>query len=250
MLKTIFIRSERLADGETDEAGARVVARDEQQDDQHHHQLDADQQHTDAHPGAERDLITGIRLAPKAGECSPRVGKGVDPDAEPGDRIAARDADQAEEQDDRDLGRRKASHHGAGGIGGLREEAEVDGGNRPDEDPEQHQELALREQIGLTGLVDELRHLAHRLVHRESLELAVDHQAEEQPERADHEPREQERMTRDPRREELYRVEVGNLETSFAAAVVRRFLGGRGDREQARQREKDRRPSLHRESPD
>jgi hypothetical protein len=65
MLKTIFIRSdpmsgdlgedaagdperrraERLADGEADEARPGVVARDEQQDAQHHEQLDADEHH-------------------------------------------------------------------------------------------------------------------------------------------------------------------------------------------------------------
>ena len=48
-------RAERLADGEADEARPGVVARDEQQDAQHHEQLDADEQHPDAHarPAAE-----------------------------------------------------------------------------------------------------------------------------------------------------------------------------------------------------
>jgi len=48
-------RAERFADGEkTDEARAGVVARNEQQDEEHHQQLDADEHHADAHasPGA------------------------------------------------------------------------------------------------------------------------------------------------------------------------------------------------------
>ena len=93
ILKTIFIRSDpmsaifvkmppamrsargaqRFADRESDEAGARVVAGDEQQDEQHQQQLDADEHHADAHAGLERDRVAGIRLAAQAGERGPRV---------------------------------------------------------------------------------------------------------------------------------------------------------------------------------
>ena len=55
-------RAQRLADGEADEAGARVVARNEEQDAEHDEQLDADQQHADAHAGPERDGVDRIRL--------------------------------------------------------------------------------------------------------------------------------------------------------------------------------------------
>src|SRR5262252_8559051 len=41
--------AQRLADGEPDEARARVVAGQGQQDAEHDHQLDADEQHADAH---------------------------------------------------------------------------------------------------------------------------------------------------------------------------------------------------------
>src|SRR5512146_1062665 len=70
ILKTIFIRSEpisailvkippamRSAEGEADEAQTGQVGRDEEQDDQHHDQLDADQQHADADAGAQRDFV-------------------------------------------------------------------------------------------------------------------------------------------------------------------------------------------------
>ncbi len=99
-------RAQRFADGEADEAGAGVVARDEQQDAQHDEQLDADQHHADAHARLERDRVAGERLAVEAGERGARVGEGVDADAEPRHAVAAGDADQAEEQDDRHLQRR------------------------------------------------------------------------------------------------------------------------------------------------
>ena len=83
--------------------GPGVVAGNEQQDEEHEQQLDADQQHADAHAGLERNRVAGIRLAAQAGERRPRVRERVDADAEPRDAVAAGDADEAEEQDDRDL---------------------------------------------------------------------------------------------------------------------------------------------------
>jgi hypothetical protein len=46
------------------------------------------------------------------------------------------------------------------------EPAEVEHDDRPDEDLEDQDELALGDQVGLAGLVDQLGDLAHRLVHR------------------------------------------------------------------------------------
>ena len=39
------------------------VARDEQQDEEHDQQLDADQQHPDAHAGLQRNVVAGIGFA-------------------------------------------------------------------------------------------------------------------------------------------------------------------------------------------
>ena len=41
--------AERFTNGESDETRSRVIARDEEQDEQHDHQLDADEKHADAH---------------------------------------------------------------------------------------------------------------------------------------------------------------------------------------------------------
>ena len=100
-------RAERLANREADEAGARVVAGNEQQDDEHQQQLDADQHHPDAHAGLERNRVARERLAAQAGERGAGVRERVHADAEPGDAVAAGDADQAEQQDRRDLERRE-----------------------------------------------------------------------------------------------------------------------------------------------
>ena len=78
-----------------------VVARNEQQDAQHDQQLDADQHHADAHAGLQRNGVNRIGLAAQAGERCARVGKRVDPDAEPRHAVAARDSNQAEQQNDR-----------------------------------------------------------------------------------------------------------------------------------------------------
>src|SRR5207249_7669816 len=60
--------AERLADREADEAWSRVVPRNEEQDAEHQEQLDADQQHPDAHPGLERDRVDGECLTQETRE--------------------------------------------------------------------------------------------------------------------------------------------------------------------------------------
>ena len=66
---------ERLADGEAEEAGAGDLAGHEQQDDEHDEQLDRDQQHADAHAGAQRDVADRPGLAAEAGERGAGVGE-------------------------------------------------------------------------------------------------------------------------------------------------------------------------------
>ncbi len=94
--------AERLADGEADEALARVLVRDEGQDAEHERELDADEQHADAHAGLERDRVDRVGLAPEARERRARVRERVHADAEERDRAAARDADDAEDEDEGD----------------------------------------------------------------------------------------------------------------------------------------------------
>ena len=93
--------AERFADGEANEARPGIVSGNKQQNNQHHHQLDADQHHADAHAGFERNLINRVGFPTQAGEGGPRVGKGIDPYAEPGHAVAARNPNHAEQQNDR-----------------------------------------------------------------------------------------------------------------------------------------------------
>ncbi len=88
--------TERFADGEADEAGAGVVARDEQEDGEHDQQFDRDQQHADAHSGLQRNRHDGVRFAAQSGEGCAGVGEGVDANSEPRHAVAAGDADEAE----------------------------------------------------------------------------------------------------------------------------------------------------------
>ena len=72
-----------------------------------------------------------------------------------------------------------------------REHAEVHRRDQPDEHPEHEDELALVLQIRLARLVDQLRDLAHRRVHRQVLETAIDHHSEQKTEHADDQARHQ-----------------------------------------------------------
>ena len=149
--------AQRLADGEAQEAGARDVGRNEEQDGQHEEQLDRDEHHSDAHARAQRNVAYRPCLAPQAGKGGAGVGQGVDPDAEPGHPIAAAHADQAEQQDDRDLGKLQPGHH------------EVDDDDGADEAKQRQEQFALLPHVGLTGHVYELGDFGHRAVDREVL---------------------------------------------------------------------------------
>src|SRR5262249_6499163 len=126
-----------LADRESDEAGAGQIAGDEQQDEEHDQQLDGNEQHADAHARLQRDVITGERFAAKRGERRPRVGERVDAHAEGRDREAARDADDAEHENDQHAGKFEST-----------QEAEIKNDNYGDEQLQEYQELALRREVG------------------------------------------------------------------------------------------------------
>ena len=164
-------RAQRFTDGEADEARTRVVAGDEEQDAEHEEQLDRDEHHADAHARLERDGVGGERLALERRERRARVRERVHADAEPRDEAAARDADEAEREDDEDL-------RGLALGEVVLREAEVVEDHGSDEELEDHDELDLRDEVRLAGLVDELADLEHRLVDRHGLQLREDPEAE------------------------------------------------------------------------
>ena len=71
---------------------------------------------------------------------------------------------------------------GGGRAGGVHviaaQEPEVRDHHGRDAHPQDQDELALRQQVSLAGLVDEVRHLQHGLVYGQLLELHVNHQPE------------------------------------------------------------------------
>src|SRR4030095_13309583 len=91
-------RAERFANRKSDEAWPGIRAGNKQKDAEHDQQLNADQHHADAHSSFERDRIERIWFALKTGKRRSGVCKGIDPDAKPGNSIAAGDANEAEKQ--------------------------------------------------------------------------------------------------------------------------------------------------------
>ena len=180
--------AERFADGEADEARAGVIARNEEQNEKHHQQLDADEHHADAHAGFERDVINRIRLAAQAGEGGARVGEGIDANAEPRDAVAAGDADEAEEKNNRQRGADGLIRHGS-------ENAEVEDDDDGDEEPEEKEEFALGEEVGFAGFVDQLGNFAHGAMHGQIFQARVNEKTEGQAENAEENAPEQQAVT-------------------------------------------------------
>src|SRR5262249_42304882 len=210
--------AQRFADGESDEARSGVVARNEQQDEQHDYQLDADQHHPDAHPRAQRNRVARIRLAAQARERRAGIRKGIDPYAVPRHTVAASDPDDAEQKNDGDFR----------GVE-LLEIAEVGDDDDSNEGFQDEEEFALREQIRLARLPDQFRHVAHRNVHRKIAKLHVRDQPEQKTHRADQQTAHQQRAAARP--EERALTEVGKDKVRFSARLMRWFLrnAGRGD---------------------
>ena len=101
-----------------------------------------------------------------------------------------------------------------------RQPAEIDRADHADEDPENQYELALRDQVGLAGLVNELGDFEHGPVNREVFQLRVDDQAEHQAEQRDGQPSHQQRPAVDP--VEGDRAEIREHQVRLAAAVPNR----------------------------
>ena len=91
----------------------------------------------------------------------------------------------------------------------MQEHAEIEHDDHGDECFEQEQELALSDQIGFTGFIDEFRNFAHGAVHGEIFQPLINRQAEDQPENAKKNPEEQELMAVDI--EKVYLREIGEL---------------------------------------
>ncbi|MBS1117548.1 MAG: hypothetical protein H6Q87_1932 [candidate division NC10 bacterium] len=129
--------------------------------------------------------------------------EGVDPDAEPRHGVTSEDADDAEHDNGDDLPRRE-----------VKQESEVDHDDDRDEGPQDGQELALGYQVGLAGLVDQLRDLAHGLVDREIPDLHVLHQPEGHAAETNDQTEQQQAVAVNA--QERHRSQVGDLQLRLA----------------------------------
>ncbi len=198
-------RAQRFADGKSDEARTRVIAGNEKQNEQHHQQFHADQHHADAHARLQRNLVNRIRFAAQPRKRRARVRKRVHANAEPGHAVAARNSQQAERQNDDDP---------EGFV--VQQHAEVQHDHHRDERPQQHQEFALRDQVGFAGLVNQLGDFPHRAVYRQILQPRINRQAKNQPENAEKNSEEQQLVSVDSV-QESHRRQVRQLQIRFAA---------------------------------
>ncbi len=106
-------------------------------------------------------------------------------------------------------------------LDGLKvlEEPEIEHHDEADEHLEDEDELALCNEVGLAGLVDEFRDLPHGSVHGKVLELPVDDQTEEQAKQAHEESRLQQRPGVDTAEADL--AEVRKDETGLSSCLRR-----------------------------
>ena len=166
--------------------------------------------------------MNGERTRAQARKRGTGVGNGVDPDPEPGHAIAARNADEAEQQDD---------GHSRPLV--LQEQAEVDRDDAADEHLEQEDEPALGDEVRPAGAADQLRDGQHRLVCRQAPDAHVSDQSEQEAREAHAEAGEQECASVEAGH--VHRPEIGQDERGLASAGPGRRGGGRrclrGERE-------------------
>ena len=188
--------------------------------------LDADKHHANAHAGIQRNFVDGIGLAAETGKGRARIGEGVYANAEPSHAIAAGNSQDAEEENDEDAKRVHVQQH-----------AEVEHDDHGDEALQEQEELALGDEIGFAGFVDQLGDLAHGAVHGQVLQPLIDGQAEEQAENTKQDAEEQELMAVDAKKGHLR--EVRQLEIGLAACFGRLRPGRGGTQRQHRKRSGD-----------
>ena len=112
-----------------------------------------------------------------------------------------------------------------------RQPAEVQRDNDRDENPEQKNELALRDQIGLAGLIDQFGNFAHRAMNRQVLQLHIDRQAEQQAADAEEQSDHQKGMS--VHAEKIHGRQIRQYQVGFASARVFRLRVGECGKQQA-----------------
>src|SRR5581483_251905 len=130
--------------------------------------------------------------------------------AEPGHAGTAANSDDAEQKDDQNLHEVE-----------MLQVAKVEDNDDPDKNFQNDQELDLGHQICFARFVDQLRAFEHRSVHGKILQLAVNDNAENQPERDNDEAIEKQVVAVNGAAEERRLAQIGNQQIRFSS----RFCG-------------------------
>ena len=151
-----------------------------------------------------------IGLATQTREGGSRIRKRIHADAEPGHAVASRNSHDAEQQND-DNARCLV----------LQQHSEVQHDDHGDERFEQQQKFALRDEIRLASLVDQLGNFTHRAVHRQVFQPRVDGQSEKQAEDAEDDANREQLVAVNA--EELNLRKIRQLQIGFAAGLRSRL---------------------------
>ena len=114
-----------------------------------------------------------------------------------------------------------------------RQKAEVQRDNDRDENPEQHDELALRDQVRFAGLIDQFGDFEHGAMNRRVLQLHIDRQAEQQAADAEEQSDHQKGMS--VHAEETHGRQIRQGQVGFASACVFRLRVGECGKQQGQE---------------
>src|SRR5437588_454613 len=98
------------------------------------------------------------------------------------------------------------------------QKAEVAEDHHRDESPQNQNELSLRHQIGLAGLVDQLRDIAHGLVDGKVLQIQINSQSKHQSGKAERQANQKQVVA--IHAQERNRRQIGQLQAGFAARLL------------------------------
>ena len=163
----------------------------------------------------QRDAVNRIGLAAQGSERGARIGKGIDANAEPRDTVTAGDSHETENQNNRQSDRNRL--HGS-------EPAEVHHDHDGDKNPQNQEELSLREEISFAGFVNQFGDVAHGLVNGQVFQARINSQPKAQSKDADDDAEEQKLMAVDSEKRDLGKV--GELKAGFATGFVGQSRAG------------------------
>ena len=110
--KTKHRSAERFANRKADETWPGVASRNEEDDAEHHQQLDRDQHHADAHTRLERNTECAIRITTQRSISGARIRQRIHADTKPRHKVAARHSQNAEPKNDDHFQGAEVKQHG------------------------------------------------------------------------------------------------------------------------------------------